>query len=57
MGVSWFVPLSAVATSSTVRFDATSLLGSTMTSISRVSLDSTSTRPTPGTRASAGRMT
>jgi hypothetical protein len=52
-----FSALSASATSSAVRPAAISLAGSTTTSISRVSLAITSTRPTPGTRATSGRIT
>ena len=48
---------SAVTTSSTVSPAASRRPGSATTSISRVSVAETSTRPTPGTRASAGRTT
>ena len=56
-GCSWFWALSAAATSETVKPAAVSFIGSSTTSISRVSLASASIRPAPGTRASAGRMT
>jgi hypothetical protein len=47
----------AATTSSTVRLAASRRLGSATTSISRVSVADTSTRPTPGTRDRAGRTT
>jgi hypothetical protein len=55
--VSVFAALSASATSAAVRPVAISLAGSSTTSIARVSLAIPSTRPTPGTRATSGRMT
>jgi hypothetical protein len=56
-GARTFVEPSAVATSPTDSPDAASRAGSTMTSTSRRSLADTSRRPTPGARASAGRIT
>jgi len=56
-GASLFASARAAETSSTVSPAASALAGSTTTSISRLSLERTSTRPVPGTRASAGRTT
>ena len=52
-----FWVLSALATSCTVNTALVSFAGSSTTSISRVSLESTSILPAPGTRASSGRTT